>query len=773
MKGKVWNSKLINAEVRKYEEGLDCDLSPFFEKNINFKAGNLSFEYTDAELKEFKRCMDSVEVFAKHCKTLTDDGLQNIKLRDYQAKNIKIMQANRNIVYLASRQIGKCTHYNTVIKVKDKDDNIFNTTIGEFYKRVKETANKDNPLDHIKSYLFSKSTKFNQWLLSILEFLEYFFIGKSEEKLINSYDCFGYKIWSNQNWQPASLVHRTKPFNIYEVKTNSFSIKCADDHILYKVDETGEFVEVFVKNLKIGDLLYTENGREAIESITIEDNTTMMYDVTIVNENPTFYTNGFLSHNTTISSIFIAWYLTFNVERNVMLVANKMKTTTELVSKVKTILEFLPFYLKPGVMGMGATSMKFDNGCRLESQATTKTAAIGFTIHLLYADEFAHIHPNFIVPFYRSIYPTLSSSKESRIVITSTANGKNLFYDIYQGAKEGRNTYVAIRTDWWEVPGRDEEWKNNEIANLGSEELFNQEYGNQFIAGNNLLLDGPSLRFMSRISKKYVHIPLENATIEEQIYKPFLGWHPQFNPNNISEKDKFFFTVDLGDGVGKDYSVINIFRIEPQSIASIRKMKFVKEEYDFLRFRQIGLFRCNTMSVDRVTKILEMLVFKVFNYMNCLVSVEVNFKSELLIDRISANRQYDPSIFLHTQHNANDKALKIGLKIKNDNKNVLCIDLKDAIADKRIILTNEDTVNEFSNFGIDIKSRYRAIAGHDDIAASCLQIPEFVKSSDFFYFVEEFLDDIPKTVRDAMHAKLDEGFDGFSDTTYKDFGEFM
>jgi hypothetical protein len=206
---------------------------------------------------------------------------------------------------------------------------------------------------------------------------------------------------------------------------------------------------------------------------------------------------------TVTSSIFIAWYVTFHSDRNVLVVANKLATTNEIVDKIRTILKNLPYFMKPGMYSAGVTGMRFDNGNRLFSQATTKTAAIGFTIHLLYADEFAHIHSNFLLPFYRSIYPTLSSSQISRIIISSTPNGMNLFYEIYQGAMEGKNNYYPIRVDWWQVPGRDEEWRKREVANLGSEELFNQEYGNQFLASSRLLFDSNTLMLMKRTCKEY------------------------------------------------------------------------------------------------------------------------------------------------------------------------------------------------------------------------------------------------------------------------------
>lgn len=136
---------------------------------------------------------------------------------------------------------------------------------------------------------------------------------------------------------------------------------------------------------------------------------------------------------TVTSAIFITWYLLFNVDKNVIVLANKGATAGEILDKIKSTIKGLPFFLKPGIVQNNVMTMRFDNGCRIMGQATTKTAAIGFTIHLAYMDEFAHIQPSFIEPFYRSVYPTISSSQISRVIITSTPNGKNKFWEIYQG----------------------------------------------------------------------------------------------------------------------------------------------------------------------------------------------------------------------------------------------------------------------------------------------------------------------------------------------------
>jgi len=439
-----------------------------------------------------------------------------------------------------------------------------------------------------------------------------------------------------------------------------------------------------------------------------------------------------------------------------MIVANKMATTTEIVDKVKVIIKNLPFFIKPGVVSSGATGMRFDNGCRLYSQATTKTAAIGFTIHLLYADEFAHIHPNFLTQFYRSIYPTLSSSKISRIIISSTPNGMNLFYELYTGALEGKNSYHAIRVDWWQVPGRDEKWKSQEIANLGSEELFNQEYGNQFLASSRLLLPGTLLEFLRRISKKYVYKDHEAFYGDPEIFKD-MTWHPDFEPSFISKGQKFVIAVDIGDGVGKDYSVINVFRLETQSKAMIRKVKDWRDETGFFRLHQVGLFHSNTVSVEDLSRVLETLMFQVFDAEDVKTVMEINFKGNLIYERVSRNREFFPETFLHTKHSMGAQILKPGVKMQKDNKEIYCRELRNLVIAKKILLTEENTVIELSAFGINSTGSYSSQMGHDDIAMSCVNMVSFFDTLDFYDMVEDMYDSTDEHVKKAINDAIEKG----------------
>lgn len=119
----------------------------------------------------------------------------------------------------------------------------------------------------------------------------------------------------------------------------------------------------------------------------------------------------------------------------------------------------LPFFLKRGIINWNLTSIIFDNGCRIKTEKRTKEPAIGFTIDLLYLDEFAHIPQNIIEPYYTAVIPILSSVKNSRLIITSTPKGMNLFYKLLVDSElphddPNWNGFHSLRVYWWQIKGR-------------------------------------------------------------------------------------------------------------------------------------------------------------------------------------------------------------------------------------------------------------------------------------------------------------------------------
>ena len=423
------------------------------------------------------------------------------------------------------------------------------------------------------------------------------------------------------------------------------------------------------------------------------------------------------------SSIILVWYLLFNHDKNAMILANVGDTAEELMDKIKHIIKGLPFFLKPGMNVNNVMSMKFDNGCRILAKTTTKTSGIGFTIHFLYMDEFAHINPNFIEAFFRSTYPTVSSSKVSRIIITSTPNGMNKFYEIYQLALEGKNSFNPIRVDWWQVPGRDEAWRQTEIANLGSEELFNQEYGNQFLSSSTLLLGSNELKKIKNNEAEYEWKEIE-CLHDTDINYENLTWHPKFNIDDADEEGKrYVFSIDLSEGNKGDYTVLNIFKLTPLPKSIIEKVDDFEDESDFFGLVQIGLFRENNINLDDFTKIIINLIIKVFSVDRVKIALEMNYKGDMFYEKIISKDDFYDEMFLFTKHTENARLAKPGIKYNEKIKMKYCELLRSLVRKDRIIITEKKhTVLEMFTFGLNSRGTYSAQSGHDDVAMTLVNL---------------------------------------------------
>jgi len=465
------------------------------------------------------------------------------------------------------------------------------------------------------------------------------------------------------------------------------------------------------------------------------------------------------------SSIFIAWYSLFNFDKNSLILSNKGSTTSEIIDKGKTILEHLPFFLKPGVLKWDVFNTKFDNGCRIIGQTTTKKAAIGFTIHLLFMDEFAHIPNNFVNTFYENVYPTVSASRNSKVIITSTPNGFNKFYDIYSAADAGKSEYVPFKVDWWDVPGRDDAWMRQEVANLGSEEAFNRQYGNQFISSSSLLLSADSLKRLAQNQQGYVFYDIPEFEDLEINYNG-LTWHPEFDWENEPADDEnyWLFSIDIAEGNGGDYSVINIFKIEIMDEKDFKRITTPGAFIDFFRLRQVGVFRSNQHTIEDFAKIVYVLGFDIFNSENLKMVIEWNmFGSELLkrLETVFPQRNnFDEETLVKFKHRVDARTKNFGLKVKRDNKPIFCQNFKKLVSQNRIILSDKQTIKEAGTFGKLPNGSYAGQLGNDDLIMSSINSSEFFTTGDFSEFVEELYDLIDPRLQDVIDEILEKDAKG-------------
>lgn len=264
-----------------------------------------------------------------------------------------------------------------------------------------------------------------------------------------------------------------------------------------------------------------------------------------------------------ILTIYMLWIALFNDDQNILLVANKENTAKEIFKRIKLAYEMLPNYLKSPVVKYAETSMSLTNGSAISISTTTSDTGRGSSVSLLCLDELAFIDPGMLEAFWASVYPVISSSKKAKILAVSTPNGVgNLFHSLYAGASktgDDWNGWKAERVDWWEVDGRDEEWKERTIRTMGSREKFAQEFECVFLSTGESALD----------EGLYENLQL-NVYDPKYVYDEgsYTIWEP---PND----DKIYSVgVDVGEGLRQNASVAQIL-----DITDLTNIKQVAEYY--------------------------------------------------------------------------------------------------------------------------------------------------------------------------------------------------
>lgn len=440
------------------------------------------------------------------------------------------------------------------------------------------------------------------------------------------------------------------------------------------------------------------------------------------------------SGKTTTSAIFMLHYILFNVDKNALVLGNKRKTAVEILDKAKKIFLELPYFLKPGVYKWNEAEIVLDNGCRLMAEATTINSGISFTFHCVLADEFAHIQPNIIEKFYNNLFPVITAGR-ARFMITSTQNGYNLFYRLWKAAEAGENEYAPFKVDWWQVPEwnpdkrcwekRDEAWHRMQVANYGSEEAFNSQFGTDFDLGANTLISRKILQTNKTKLVNFVEKPIPGVSASE-----YWRWHPDFDPVNL-RRECIIITVDLSEQVGQDYTVFLISEL-------------VDSQTDKLGV--VGYFRSNTAPRDVCAMSLQELICLHCNFENTILSYEKNTYGEMFMAQLEKNqesnpiiaRSWDPACVVRF-YSDTGKTFNTGVRVTPGNKTTHCILFKESYEKDNFIFDDPVFMNELSNFTNQGNNKYAADYGHDDLVMACIQT-EFVKSSLRYNIVKQGFD---------------------------------
>ena len=387
-----------------------------------------------------------------------------------------------------------------------------------------------------------------------------------------------------------------------------------------------------------------------------------------------------------ISSVaYLLWFAIFHSEKIVAVMANKGATAREMLGRVTLMLENLPFFLQPGCKALNKGSIEFSNNSRIVAAATSGSSIRGMSVSLLYLDEFAFVER--ANEFYTSTYPVVSSGKDTKVIITSTANGiGNVFHKIWEGATQGVNEYKPFRVDWWDVPGRDEVWKNQTIANT-SQLQFDQEFGNTFFGTGDTLVGAETLLSLRR--KNPVEITREGTKIYE-----------------TPKKDhQYIMTVDVAKGRGQDYSTFNLLDVTANP------------------FRQVAVYRNNTISPLLFPNI----IYKfATSYNEAMVVIESNDAGQVVCNGLYHELEYE-NMFVESTVKANALGVLMTRKVKR----IGCSSFKDLLENKKIEVVDEDTILEISTFVAKGTSYEASEGNHDDLVMNLIMFGYFVGTTYF------------------------------------------
>ena len=426
---------------------------------------------------------------------------------------------------------------------------------------------------------------------------------------------------------------------------------------------------------------------------------------------------------TTTAAAVILWHVLFNESYTVAILANKLSTAREILSRVQRAFEYLPKWLQQGVVTWNKTNVELENGSQIIAASTASSAIRGYSINFLYLDEFAFVPRNIQDDFFTSVYPTIISGTNTKVVITSTPNGFDLFYKIWTNSIEGRNEYVNFAVNWDSVPGRDEAWKEKTIANT-SEDQFRQEFAAEFLGPTNTLIDPNVLRRLTFINPDSTHYGGSLSIYEEP-----------------KEKGIYFCVVDTSRGSGIDASAFLVFDVSevPYKVVVAYKNNII----DPLLYPEV---------IYNVAK----------SYNNAFALIEINDNGQQIADILHFDLEYENIIFTSVKGRSGQiigggfsSTVQRGVRTTKQVKRIGCSNAKTMIEKDKIILNDYNLVNELSTF-VQRGTSYEAESGSHDDLIMCVVLFAWATNQSFFKeltetdFRKKLLEDREKMVDDDV-----------------------
>ena len=400
----------------------------------------------------------------------------------------------------------------------------------------------------------------------------------------------------------------------------------------------------------------------------------------------------------TTSVSYLLHYAVFNDNVNIGILANKAATARDLLGRLQTAYENLPKWMQQGIISWNKGSLELENGSRILAASTSASAVRGMSFNILFLDEFAFVPNHIADSFFASVYPTITSGKSTKVIMVSTPHGMNHFYRYWHDAERGKNEYVPTEVHWSEVPGRDDVWREQTIANT-SEQQFKIEFECEFLGSVDTLIAPSKLRTLV-----YENPIARSAGLD--IYEDPIKGHD------------YLMTVDVARGVNADYSA------------------FILVDITEFPHRIVGKFRNNEIKPMLFPNVIWEIAKK---YNNAFILCEVNDIGDQVASIIHYDLEYENLLMASMRGRAGQiigqgfsgKKTQMGVKMSKTVKKVGSLNLKTLIEADKIIFKDYEIISELTTF-IQKHNSFEAEEGCNDDLAMCLVIYAWLVQNDYF-----------------------------------------
>ena len=435
---------------------------------------------------------------------------------------------------------------------------------------------------------------------------------------------------------------------------------------------------------------------------------------------------------TTTAVLCLGHYGIFNDDKEIAVLAQKESTAQEVIKRLQDVISKMPKWIAPGIVEWNKKSLIFENGTRIFAAASSGDNIVGRSVNVLYIDEVSKIK-NWD-EFSTSALPTLSSGKTTKLLFTSTPHGLNHFYSIVENARKKTNGFCLIEVPWWKVPGRDDQWKKEELSTYnGDLQKFAQEHELEFMGSSNTLINGAKL-------------------------KELVAAQPVFHKNNLKvykkpvEDHKYAIVVDVSRGKGLDFSVATVF--------DVTKMPF----------EQVAVFRDNQILPNDLAGFVNVLSLQ---YNEAYILVENNDAGETVTNALRNVFEVENLMWTVAKGRAGkviaygyEAGAEIGIRTSTATKAKGCAHLKVLIENEQLIINDQETISELSTFSKKGNSYEAEHNKNDDIAMTLVLFGWLVNQDAFKNLTElgtEMFESLrEKTDKDIMEELAPVGILGNS-----------